>query len=296
MLVLIAFLLKINVSILLYLTGVNRKEKQENTFLTFMEQHRDLAKNFIEGDRVGVESLWSELSKQLNKDGPPQKDVNGWKKLWSDWKGNIRKKLAHNKNEDRATGGGPFKKFILSDTEETIEQLCGLYTAIEGIASSQSYGAGEAVVDDIVDVEVAELDTTNTNIESPLPRKRVRENTMNECIKKNMASEVGAMEIKAQTTKEILENSTKHVLMISEFNSGLRRVYKAIEKTSDLVSKQNALIAEQNKDPRKHYLVRQEHLFEKNRIQQKLVEIQQKKIHRNEKYKFMLNYVQCSTK
>lgn len=46
-----------------------------------MESHPDLAKNFSKGDRVAVEEKWKELTTLLNAEGPPQKDVNGWKKV-----------------------------------------------------------------------------------------------------------------------------------------------------------------------------------------------------------------------
>lgn len=46
-----------------------------------MEQHTDLARNFIKGDRLVADALWAELAGKLNSEGPPQKDINGWKKV-----------------------------------------------------------------------------------------------------------------------------------------------------------------------------------------------------------------------
>lgn len=57
-----------------------------------MENHRDLARGYTKGDKVVVESLWSELTEQLNSSGPPCKDTKEWKKTWSDWKTNVKKK------------------------------------------------------------------------------------------------------------------------------------------------------------------------------------------------------------
>ncbi|KAL7723250.1 hypothetical protein ACLKA6_008712 [Drosophila palustris] len=94
-----------------------RKHKnsvQDEIFLKFMEKQPDIARGFTKGDR------------------PPTKNVLGWKKVWSDWKGAIRKKLAHNRREKSATGGGPYAQLALSDAEQTVATLCGLYKMIEG--------------------------------------------------------------------------------------------------------------------------------------------------------------------
>ena len=47
----------------------------------YMEAQPAVAKNFIKGDRVAAESLWADLAKKVNANGPPQKDANGWKKV-----------------------------------------------------------------------------------------------------------------------------------------------------------------------------------------------------------------------
>lgn len=63
---------------------------------------------------------------------------------WIDWKGNVRRKLAHNKTEVHATGGGSFKQFILSRVDEEIAVLCGLYRAADGIENAKSFGVQDA--------------------------------------------------------------------------------------------------------------------------------------------------------
>ncbi|XP_017472035.1 PREDICTED: uncharacterized protein LOC108363249 [Rhagoletis zephyria] len=120
--------------------GKHKNSKQELIFVQFMEENPDLAKNFVKGDRVIAEEKWKELTTLLNAEGPPQKDVNGWKKIWSDWKGCIKKKVAHNKMETRATGGGPFNQYILSQNEESVARICGIFAAVEGIAQARTFG------------------------------------------------------------------------------------------------------------------------------------------------------------
>lgn len=57
-----------------------------------------------------------------------------------DWKGNIRRKLAHNKSEVRQTGGGDYNQYVLTRTEESLAVVCGLYKAVEGIKGAKSFG------------------------------------------------------------------------------------------------------------------------------------------------------------
>ena len=46
-----------------------------------MEKYLHLAKNFTKRDKSTVDSLWQELAEKLNCAGPPQKDVNRWRKV-----------------------------------------------------------------------------------------------------------------------------------------------------------------------------------------------------------------------
>ncbi|XP_017472936.1 PREDICTED: uncharacterized protein LOC108363918 [Rhagoletis zephyria] len=100
--------------------------------IQFMEENPDLAKGFSKRDKSLVSSLWQELTDTLKAAGPPTKDVNGWKKVWTEWKSEVKKKLAHNTSETRATGGGPFTKHTLTESEEAIVRICGMTRAVEG--------------------------------------------------------------------------------------------------------------------------------------------------------------------
>ncbi|XP_049317713.1 uncharacterized protein LOC125780125 [Bactrocera dorsalis] len=195
----------------------------------------------------------------LNSEGPPQKDVNGWKKVWSDWKGCIRKKIAHNKNESRATGGGQFNKFTLTPSEEEIARICGIYTAVEGIGNSAAFGVNvnddeNNSLDGILCIE-----EISSGGPKSTPRKRRHEDNVQDCLKKHMAAEAGAVE-KISNTLDLLTAN--------------------MDKLTKLVEKQNQLIAEQNDDRRKYYLAKQESLMAKNVIKQKMLEIEEIRVQR----------------
>ncbi|XP_060665313.1 uncharacterized protein LOC132797569 [Drosophila nasuta] len=110
--------------------GKHKSTFQYEVILNFMQANENLARGFAKGDRVAAEAKWSELAGALNAIGPPIKDVAGWKKVWCDWKANIRKKIAHNKAEVRATGGGPYCQQPLTAMEEDVAKLCGLFEMV----------------------------------------------------------------------------------------------------------------------------------------------------------------------
>lgn len=114
--------------------------EQEAPFLTFMEKKSGLAKGFQRGDKTVEDQLWKDLASTLNSLGPPENDATGWKKAWADWKATIRKKLAENRAEVTATGGGPNNIQHISSKEDSVAKLSGLYTAVEGVPAAKSFG------------------------------------------------------------------------------------------------------------------------------------------------------------
>ncbi|XP_067637307.1 uncharacterized protein [Eurosta solidaginis] len=117
--------------------GKHKNSMQNSIFIEFMEKYPDIAKGFTKRDKPTVDDLWQQLVTSLNSAGPPQKDVNGWRKTWTEWKSDIKRKLAQIQTESRATGGGPFTKHQLSQTEETIVRICGMTKSVEGVAGNE---------------------------------------------------------------------------------------------------------------------------------------------------------------
>ncbi|XP_062127148.1 uncharacterized protein LOC133839559 [Drosophila sulfurigaster albostrigata] len=114
-----------------------------------MQDNESMARGFAKGDRVAAEAKWSELAGALNAIGPPIKDVAGWKKVWCDWKANIRKKIAQNKAEVRATGGGPYCQQPLTAMEKDVAKLCGLFEMVDGVGAV-AYGAPTTIIEEEV--------------------------------------------------------------------------------------------------------------------------------------------------
>lgn len=61
-------------------------------------------------------------------------------KNWADWKANVKKRMYHNKRENKKTGGGEYNQYVLSDQEETIARICAFYTPVDGIDGGRSFG------------------------------------------------------------------------------------------------------------------------------------------------------------
>ncbi|XP_017462706.1 PREDICTED: uncharacterized protein LOC108356085 [Rhagoletis zephyria] len=126
-----------------------------------MENNPDIAKGYTKRDKPLVNALWEELTNSLNSAGPPQKDANGWKKAWTEWKSEIKKKLSHNKCEARATGGGPFTKHQLTQLEESVVRICGIAQSVYGVAGV-TLGQTESAKDLLNDETNNEMPSTSS--------------------------------------------------------------------------------------------------------------------------------------
>ncbi|XP_065091026.1 uncharacterized protein LOC135711979 [Ochlerotatus camptorhynchus] len=114
-------------------------KNQYSTMVDLLEDHPDIARGFSRSD---TGAFWKNLAEDLNSLGGPEKDPAAWKKVWFDWKSNLKRKLAHNRREQRATGGGPNK--IVASLEERVVALTGLTAAVDGIEDSIAFGAPAA--------------------------------------------------------------------------------------------------------------------------------------------------------
>ncbi|XP_054745392.1 uncharacterized protein LOC129249786 [Anastrepha obliqua] len=98
------------------------------------------AKKFTRSSPNEVEQFWESVREELNSLGPPSKSISEWKKVWSNFKSAIKKKLAHNKRELQATGGGENREQPLSSLEEDVAALVGLNDCVGGTKNSKEFG------------------------------------------------------------------------------------------------------------------------------------------------------------
>ncbi|XP_033250527.1 uncharacterized protein LOC108159375 isoform X1 [Drosophila miranda] len=158
--------------------GKHKSSLQDEVLVGFMKDNPDLAKGFVKGDRVVVDAKWAELCGALNAVGPPIKDALGWKKVWADWKTNIRKKMAKNKSETRATGGGPFAQQSLGELEEIAmwplrnggrSRWASVWTSPR--TTKEADTGVKCVMEDPIEEEPSEKDEPSEK-EEPMPKRR----------------------------------------------------------------------------------------------------------------------------
>ncbi|XP_058978517.1 uncharacterized protein LOC131802354 [Musca domestica] len=100
-------------------------EKQFDEMIQILQMNQNLARGYSNGlKKINIKEEWNKVGAKLNILGPPVRTGEACMKVWAEYK--LRKKLVHNKAECRATGGGPFKQFTLSDTEEAASRLLQL--------------------------------------------------------------------------------------------------------------------------------------------------------------------------
>ncbi|XP_036330126.1 uncharacterized protein LOC118742278 isoform X2 [Rhagoletis pomonella] len=99
-----------------------------------MKLNGGIAKSMSNEPPEVVSVFWTSLSTDLNALGPPTKSLAEWKKVWSDFKSSIKKKLSNNRIQMRATGGGPNREVQLTALEEEVAQLVNIYDAVAGVS------------------------------------------------------------------------------------------------------------------------------------------------------------------
>ncbi|XP_036319537.1 uncharacterized protein LOC118733981 isoform X1 [Rhagoletis pomonella] len=220
--------------------GKHKNATQISIFIEFMQRYPDIAKGFTKRDKPSLDALWEVLIESLNSAGPPQKDANGWKKVkvfstknwalklqfliyfqtWTEWKSDVKKKLAHNNSESRATGGGPFSKQQLSQAEEAIVRICAMTKSVVGVPGNDPGPPNKS------DDETPS--TSSKRQASPVASTPKRQRTESTGVRlKKFLDEDNERKL------EITERLDKLVKVEKENASSLRRIYRAIEKGND---------------------------------------------------------------
>lgn len=96
-----------------------------------MTKNPNLAKGYHKNEeKVVIKEQWNTIKDKLNSIGPPSRDSEGWMKVWADMKTSVKKKLVFNKQQNCATGGGPFRQKALTALDEAVPGLLQLDSII----------------------------------------------------------------------------------------------------------------------------------------------------------------------
>lgn len=169
----------------------------------------------------------------------------------------------------------------ISEMEDQIAKLCGLYQTISGITGASSFGVKNTK--DISTVRYHEdsddqsMETVNVkspfNISSkenivPSGSNRVRENTLK---KKKDDDEIKSyIENQTLTMNNIADNISQLLDIAKDNRNSLKRTYRAIENLVDLKKRKI-------KEIERHNMMIEKQLLEKNEIKKRCLEI--KEIH-----------------
>ncbi|XP_017480776.1 PREDICTED: uncharacterized protein LOC108370051 [Rhagoletis zephyria] len=115
-------------------------KNQFEVLVNAMKLHPDIAKGFSQRAPAELNTFWKDTSQKLNALGPPIKYKTGWKKVWTDFKFGIKKKMLKNAKQISGTGGGPFSQITLSPLEEEVSVILSLNTSVEGLKGIRSFG------------------------------------------------------------------------------------------------------------------------------------------------------------
>lgn len=119
--------------------------------------------------------MWERLSEGLNAACGPSRDVNGWKKVWADYKNHVKVKCRRNKNSISGTGGGPNNFCSLTVEEQKVSDLLSINVAVNGMSGTSDFGARNissesptsAIVTGVENVEQSNIIILNDELLQP---------------------------------------------------------------------------------------------------------------------------------
>ncbi|XP_039969653.1 uncharacterized protein LOC126765038 [Bactrocera neohumeralis] len=107
-------------------------QKQFEVLVKLMEGNPELARGmapFGSTKKNGME-LWEAIASELHNIGPPIRSGSEWNKVCLDYKLKLKRKIADNRKEIAATGGGPYNQRSLTPLEQAVDELLSLQQAV----------------------------------------------------------------------------------------------------------------------------------------------------------------------
>ncbi|EDV93849.1 uncharacterized protein LOC6563260 [Drosophila grimshawi] len=245
--------------------GKPRNPEQELILLNFIKKHPALLQNPSWETRNAFELLWEQLAAELNRSGPPQKDLATWKKALKDWKRFIIKKVEKNEmhNIPLATG--------LSSAEETIASLYRLSDDTNQIIMNASD-------DDLQDTSNATFDMED--VEDVVPEEEEDHSALQDASGYGYEPEDSKAELdidplflqrskfEGRTLQTDLETMSKSINLATDVASSTQKAL------SDFC----ALYKQKLIEDKRHHSVIEQLMSEKLELKKKLLEIEQRKL------------------
>ncbi|TMW50568.1 hypothetical protein DOY81_004354, partial [Sarcophaga bullata] len=271
---------------------------QNEIMLNKMQKNKTIARGFVKIPREVLSEFWNALTEELNSAGPPNKNVSEWKKVWIDQKRYIRSKAVANIRNRRQSKG-------LTENEQRILELVGIKESVEGLENTFKLGLSENFSDNEikrvttppVDLEEPEdLPCSSKHVTPPPLDKSKKETSENKPVQKISTENLIAKEAETEEsfctpkkgnhiTQEIEteENVCSQITQLcdsvksdsKELEIGIKRIYRALEKSNELRAKKLKLQEQHNALIEQLRIKEVESKIEKNK---KLIEIEEMKL------------------
>ncbi|KAF5281737.1 hypothetical protein FQR65_LT14577 [Abscondita terminalis] len=186
--------------------GPSKKRKMKTTpeqyklYLEMLESNIHFRENKVTPDNpTTVSDCWEKLKNNLNCSGSPHRSVPEWKRVFTDWKSQTRKRARIGRNAMKETGNVGEPETELSELEKKLLHLTG-NIVVEGIK-----GVPELGIDNIKNIEDALIEERNIpkiERQKKQPINNVDNNVLKE-IQKNLQElvELKKKEIQLRTLK-----------------------------------------------------------------------------------------------
>ncbi|XP_063895312.1 uncharacterized protein LOC135118118 isoform X1 [Helicoverpa armigera] len=113
---------------------------------------------------------WKELSNQLNSEGTGEsRSEEKWRKVWSDYKNNCKKKCAKINRAASGTGGGPALQLSLTDLENRVMQIIGVQAATGLVVEEAGFQREAAEISQPSEMRVPDAHVDDYEIDWNIP-------------------------------------------------------------------------------------------------------------------------------
>ncbi|KAH8247210.1 hypothetical protein KR038_000256 [Drosophila bunnanda] len=248
--------------------GKPRNSTQEVILLEFVKKHPRLLQNPTWETRSNLESLWEQLTADLNRHGPPRKDVATWKKALKDWKRFILKKVEKNEMHNVPFGTS------LNSSEETIATLCRLNEDVSQIIMKVSdddemndHSTTEFDVDDVEDV-VPEDDSGGLNISTDFVYEPEETKVDIDPLYLQSSKRAALAASRTVDADTLLENISNNIGMANDATSSTHHALKEF----------CVLYKQKLYEDKRHHLAIEQLMAEKIELKKKFLEIEQRKL------------------
>ncbi|XP_073812091.1 uncharacterized protein [Musca autumnalis] len=265
------------------ISGRNHKNPiQDDIMAKHMKEHPEMTFGFLKGRKQEYEDFWIRLTKELNANGPPVRDIPDWKKSWADWRKNIRKKLS--------SKDSPVVR--LTDAELEIVNILNS-TKTQYSAHQKATLTGDTSSCDTILSDDDEDTKCSWNI-SPSPKRQRIETPSQNNQDDNVMSDTSIQEDlkgfpllpEASTSREASQNQqniSSEIRRSSTFMLDNNQVVAdCFQRICHKLNEIYKIQKETNKENERHHRVMEELLREKNMIKMRSLELQELK------YKFEL--------